>query len=60
MYYRSEPYRWNEFPDKLYLFYVHFITGLQTGIIPAIHILKKMRKIKRIAFIQEILIDCRE
>ena len=51
--YRSEPFRWDEYQNKLYLLYVQFITGLQAGVLPAVLILKKMK----ISFIQEMLIE---
>ena len=40
--YSAEPSRWNEYPNNLYLFYIQFIGGLQSGIIPTFVILKKM------------------
>ena len=49
----SEPSRWNEYPANLYLFYIHFITGLQAGVVPAILIWKKMK----IQFIKEMIYE---
>ena len=40
--YSAEPSRWNEYPNNFYLFYIQFIGGLQSGIIPTFVILKKM------------------
>ena len=54
--YRAEPFRWNEFPNNLYIFYIHFITGLQAGLVPAILILKKMN----ITFIKEMVYEIYE
>ena len=54
--YSAEPFRWNEFPNNLYIFYIHFITGLQAGLVPAILILKKMN----ITFIKEMVYEIYE
>ena len=53
---RSEPYRWNEYQNKFYLFYLHFATALQAGILPAILILKK----QKISFLKEMLYEVHE
>ena len=41
---------------NLYIFYIHFATGLQTGIIPAIFIINK----KKISFFKEVLHEITE